>query len=269
MDMSTKIKTTYTLKSGKGILAVEYKQINSEAPTLIFLHESLGCITLWRDFPELLSTRTQCNYFVYDRWGYGESSPNTGMMEKGNDYLEKSAIILIEIIKAFPIQKPILIGHSDGGSIALIAAAKAPSIIKGIISIAGHVFVEDITLKGIRAVEEAYKNTDFSQKLSKYHGEKTNDVFYSWTNIWLSDKFRTWNIVDLIPKINCPSLIIQGADDEYGTLKQVTEISNHISGYAETLILKNTKHVPHKEQKEKVLAAIAQFILQCNTGSVT
>lgn len=256
-----KKKTTYTLKKGKGILAVEYKLINLDAPTIIFLHDSLGCITLWRDFPERLSDALQCNYFIYDRWGYGNSSRNKSIRQRDNDYLTKEADILIELILAFSIKQPILFGHSDGGSIALIAAAKSPSLIAGLISQAGHIFVENITLKGIKAAVKRYLTTDFRAKLMKYHGSKVDDVFFGWTGIWLSDDFRKWDISPLLSKITSPLLLIQGKNDEYGTLKQVNIPLKLVSGYSNSLIIPNVGHAPHKEKSDLVIKEISKFVI--------
>ena len=255
-----KKQTTYTLKTGKGILAVEYKLINLDAPTIIFLHDSLGCITLWRDFPERLSNALQCNYFIYDRWGYGNASLNESLRQRDNDYLAKEADILIELIQAFLIKQPILFGHSDGGSIALIAAAKSPSLIAGLISQAGHIFVEAITLKGIKATVKRYLTTDFRDKLIKYHGSKVDDVFYGWTDIWLSDDFKDWDIRSLLSKITSPLLLIQGEKDEYGTLKQVNIPLKLVSGHSKSLIIPNVGHAPHKENPDLVIKEINKFV---------
>jgi len=253
-------KTTYTLKSGLGTLAIASKIVDANAPTFIFLHDSLGCITLWRDFPERVAKATNCNYLIYDRLGYGASSPNTNFSNRGTDYLDKGADSLIELIRALSIYQPILFGHSDGGSIALIAAAKAPTLIHGVISQAGHIFVEEITLAGIRAAKERYQTTDFRERLFKYHDSKVDGVFWAWIDIWLSEAFRNWNILPLIPKITTPVLIIQGEQDEYGTLKQVEEVVNNVSGYSQFLIIPDTGHAPHKEFPELIIEKIKDFI---------
>ena len=253
-------KINYTLKSGLGTLAIVSKIVDVKAPTFIFLHDSLGCITLWRDFPERLAQATNCNYLIYDRLGYGASSINTNFSKRGNDYLDKEADRLIELIQALAIHQPILFGHSDGGSIALIAAAKAPSLIHGVISQAGHIFVEEITLTGIRAAKERYLTTNFRERLFKYHDSKVDGIFWAWIDIWLSEGFRTWNILPLLPNIIAPTLIIQGEKDEYGTLKQVEEVVNRVSGFSQSLMIPDTGHAPHKEFSDLIIKKIRDFI---------
>jgi pimeloyl-ACP methyl ester carboxylesterase len=251
----------YSLKSGKGSLAIEYQVVDAAAPTIIFLHDSLGCIRLWRDFPTLLAKRAQCNYLVYDRLGYGISSENKDLLHRDLDYMEQAAAILIELIDAFAIKKPILFGHSDGASIALIAAAKTPSKIKGVISQAAHVFVEEISLNGIRAAKESYENANLKSRLMKYHGEKVAAVFYAWVDTWLSEKFRDWNIERFLPQIICPILVIQGKNDEFGSMEQVNSIAEKVSGNCDVLLIENVGHSPHKEAMEEVLKGSVAFIL--------
>ena len=257
--MPTPMEGIETIKISNCEIAVSRIEIYPGRPTIIFLHDSLGCIQLWRDFPKKLGELTNCNVLVYDRQGYGKSSPFT-TSERNNDYLEIEADILIEILDAFKIADAILFGHSDGGSIALIAAAKYPSHIKGIISEGAHIFVEEKTLDGIKEAVEVYRTTNLKYKLEKYHGDKTEDVFSAWSNTWLSEKFSTWNIENYLSFVTCPSLIIQGEEDEYGTLKQVEGIFNKVPGVATKLILLNVKHTPHKEAAELVLQKSANFI---------
>lgn len=232
---------------------------DNEFPTLIFLHDSLGCIKLWKDFSEKLTKQVNCNFLIYDRQGYGESSPFTEK-KRGNDYLEKEAEVLFELLQGLTIQKPIIFGHSDGGSIALLAAAKYPELIQAIITEGAHVFVEDITLKGIREAVESYKQTNLVEKLKKYHGEKVDAVFKAWTETWLKESFRDWNIEHFLSKITCPALIIQGDKDEYGTLKQVDTIISQISGTAEKLIISEVGHTPHRESEAIILEKIVDFL---------
>jgi pimeloyl-ACP methyl ester carboxylesterase len=228
-------------------------------PTLVFLHDSLGCIQLWRDFPEKLALATQYNAFLYDRQGYGQSEP-FGIEQRKTTYLEEEARILAEVLQKADIEQAILFGHSDGGSIALVAAAEYPELIKGIITEGAHVFVEGITLTGIREAVEAYKNTSLPQKLAKYHGDKTEAVFRAWTDTWLSPDFRNWNIENYLQKIKCPALIIQGKKDEYGSEAQVESIVQHSGGKAEKWMIPGIGHSPHKEAPKDVLRRSADFI---------
>lgn len=233
----------------------------SNKPTIIFLHDSLGCIELWRDFPEKLSELTTCNVLIYDRQGYGKSHPFTNS-KRNNDYVEVEADMLNELLAFWNIDQAILFGHSDGGSIALITAAKYPSKIIGVITEGAHVFVEDITLKGINEAKVQFETTNLKSKLEKYHGDKTEAMFWAWAGTWTTDTFKSWNIENFLPMINCKSLIIQGENDEFGSLKQVDSIVNQTNGEATKLIIPNIKHTPHKETPELILEKSTAFIKQ-------
>ncbi len=241
---------------------IRFKQIgnNPDRPTIIFLHDSWGCIELWRDFPKKLGALTSCNVLIYDRQGYGKSCSFSKNREK--NYMEIEADILNEIIEVCQIKKTVLFGHSDGGTIALIAAAKYPEKILGIITEGAHVFVEDITLNGIREIVKVYHTTDLKEKLEKYHGSNTEALFWAWADTWTNESYRDWSIESLLPLINCPTLIIQGEYDEYGSLMQVEKIAEQISGSATRFILPNLKHTPHKENTELVIDQTAKFINQ-------
>lgn len=227
-------------------------------PTLVFLHDSLGSIELWRDFPAALAEATQCNTLVYDRQGYGKSGPFTS--PRAVNYLEQEAEVLAQILAACGIHEAILFGHSDGGSIALLAAAKHPARIRGVITEGAHIFVEDITLAGIREAVEAYRTTNLPTRLQKYHGEKTEAVFWAWADTWLRDDYRHWNIEAFLPRITCPVLVMQGEQDEYGTLAQVAGIVQQVAGEAHQLIIPGSGHTPHREAREVVLHRAAAFI---------
>jgi pimeloyl-ACP methyl ester carboxylesterase len=230
-----------------------------DRPTIVFLHDSLGCIQLWRDFPQKLGESTNCNVLVYDREGYGKSKSFSNP-KRDNFYMEYEADILNELLDKCKIDKAILFGHSDGGSIALIAGAKYPAKILGIITEGAHVFVEEVTLNGIREAIRYYQITDLKAKLEKYHGKKTEDMFWAWAKTWTNVKFRAWNIEFFLPSIKCPALVIQGEDDEFGTLDQVEKIIKQINGKSEELIIPNVKHSPHKEIPELILNKSSEFI---------
>ena len=242
-------------------IAIKRFQNYSGRPTIIFLHESLGCIELWRDFPQKLGEITNCNVLVYDRLGYGKSNPFYNP-QRDNFYVEKEADILNELLDKWEIDNAILFGHSDGGSIALITAAKYPTKISGIITEGAHVFVEEVSLNGIREAIHSYQTTDLKTKLEKYHGNKTEEMFWAWAKTWTTQEFRTWNIENFLPSINCSALIIQGEDDEYGTLEQVESIVRQINGKSEKMIIPNVKHTPHKEIPELILNKSVEFIKQ-------
>ena len=252
---------TKNIYLNNSILKVSHTIVSEDRPTLIFLHDSLGCIELWRDFPQLVGEATRCNVLVYDRQGYGKSSP-LGNIDRENNYLEVEADVLNELIEKLSIKSAILFGHSDGGSIALIAAAKYPEKIICVITEGAHIFVEDITLQGIKVAVEAYRTTNLHQKLTKYHSNKTDAVFWAWANTWLSEEFKPWTIEHFLPHIKCPVLVIQGEEDEYGSLAQVDGIISQIAGETQKYIIPLIGHTPHKEAKELVLAQTVAFINQ-------
>lgn len=249
--------------TGHAALQVQYHASGTAAPTLVFLHDSLGCITLWRDFPGRLAAATGCAVLVYDRQGYGQSPGFSERDTRDNTYLEKEADVLERLLAAYHINEAILFGHSDGASIALITAAKYPARIKAVISEAAHIFVEEVTLKGVRAAVTAYHTTNLRERLQRYHGIKTDAVFSAWTDTWLSEAYRDWTIESFLTRIQCPVLVIQGTQDEYGTLAQVRGIVSGVGERAETLIIPAIGHTPHKEAKEIVLKRSAAFIRQC------
>lgn len=238
---------------------VEYHKKDDIKPTLVFLHDSLGCTQLWRGFPEKLGQLTECNVLVYDRLGYGKSAPMSTFVRPTN-YMELEADLLHQLLNHFKIEDAILFGHSDGGTIVLLAAAKYPENIKAIICEAGHIFVEEVTLKGVSDALEAYKTTNLPERLAKYHGDKVEMLFKAWTETWLREDYRSWNIEDFLNQIHCPLLFVQGENDEYGTLEQVEKTIIQISGFAEKLIIPNVGHTPHKEIPEEVLAKASIFV---------
>ena len=245
------------------VKSIELKDPEPEKvrPKLIFLHEALGCIELWRDFPEILCLSTGCSGFVYDRKGYGESEPFEDTWSL--DYLQQEALTYLPaFLKTCGIMDTILIGHSDGGSIALIAASNFGNMIRGIITEAAHIFVENITLSGIRKAVKAFETTALKEKLTRYHKEHTETIFRRWANRWLSDEFCNWNIENYLPKITCPVLVLQGEDDEYGTPAQVEGISNQVSGPVNVKLIPKCGHIPHFEAKEKVLTEMTKFIIE-------
>ncbi len=229
------------------------------SPVLVFLHEGLGSIAQWRDFPAALVAATGLPALIYERWGFGRSEPLH--LPRPRDYLVREAeTALPEVLAACGIERPILVGHSDGGTIALLYAAAFPERPLACITEAAHVFVEAETLEGIGAAAEAWETTDFRDRLTRYHGGRTDSVFRGWTETWLRQDFRDWNMVGRLPDIVCPLLVIQGADDEYGTAAQVEAIVEGASGPAEPYIVPDCGHVPHQQQREAVLEAMKGFV---------
>lgn len=249
----------YHLDINGSMLFIHHQEYNPNLPTLVFLHDSLGCTALWRDFPTALGQITNCNILVYDRLGYGKSDPMPDVPRLVN-YMEAEAEILYDLLTELSINHPILFGHSDGASIALLTAAKYPRAIKAVISEAAHVFVEDITLKGIKEAMKAYRDTNLKERLEKYHGDNTDILFKAWTLTWTRTDFRNWNIESFLPAISSPVLVLQGYNDEFGSLAQVESIISNVSGHREKALIESCGHTPHKETPEAVLRISADFI---------
>ena len=235
-----------------------YEVKRPAAPTIVMLHEGLGALSLWRDLPRKLSNLINCSVFVYSRHGYGQSDfINSKFNAK---YMHKEALnILPKILNHFDISNPILYGHSDGASIALIHASSADTGIMGLILEAPHVFVEEISLNGLKDAKKAFEQGGLKAGLAKHHREPEM-IFRFWNNIWLSPEFLAWNIVSCLSNIQCPALLIQGETDAYGTLSQLDTIEKNISGICEKTILPNIGHSPHRENPKLVLRSIQQFI---------
>ncbi|MBT3226516.1 MAG: alpha/beta hydrolase [Deltaproteobacteria bacterium] len=230
-----------------------------EAPTLVFLHEGLGCVTMWRDFPARLSAATGCSALVYSRSGYGRSDP-CALPRPIHFMHHEGQKILPELIKLTGIRQCILVGHSDGGSIAIIYAGNKTAIpLLGLITESAHVFCEEKTVQSIRRTREMFKNGNLRSKLQKYHGDNIDCAFWGWNDVWLDPDFKHWNLEEYVPGIKVPMLVIQGEDDEYGSPAQVESISR-FAGAAEVLMLSNCRHNPHQEQEVAVFEAMKNFI---------
>ncbi len=222
---------------------------------IVMLHEGLGSVSMWRDFPERLARATGRRTLVYSRYGYGRSSPIEA--PRTVDYMHEEARRLPAILERLKVRRPILFGHSDGASIALIHAAAAASDVAGVVALAPHVKVEDMTVNSITAAKAAYLQTDLPARLSRHHVD-ADGAFWGWNRIWLDPAFRHWNIEALLPRIRCPILAIQGEDDEYGTLEQVESIARS-APRARLLSLAACRHSPHRDQPAAVLAAVTEF----------
>lgn len=239
-------------------------------PTLVFLHEGLGSIAQWKAFPTALCEATGCPGFLYERAGYGigDSPSDPDSHQWPMDYLEQEARILDDVLEQCRVTNPVLIGHSDGGTIALLHAAEHSQKLSGVITEAAHIFVEAVTVKGIRKVVRIYENSDLNEKLARYHGERTDFVFRRWADRWLNPLFRSWNVEKHLAAITCPLLVIQGREDEYATLAQVDGIKNGVSGPVKTNIVEKCMHVPHHQAKKRVLKVMADFIASLGPDSL-
>jgi pimeloyl-ACP methyl ester carboxylesterase len=227
-------------------------------PTLVLLHEGLGSVALWRDFPARLAAATGCATLTYSRLGYGRSDRLAAPRAVG--YMHEEALeTLPAVLAELAVDDPILVGHSDGASIALIHAGAGRWKVRGLILEAPHVFVEEVTVASIAAAKEAWQTTDLRQRLARYHDD-VDGAFMGWNDIWLHPDFRAWTIEDVLPRIACPLLLIQGADDEYGTPAQLRAIERQVRGPVEALLLPQCKHSPHRDQAEATLEAMSRFI---------
>ncbi|MFM2086963.1 MAG: hypothetical protein RLZZ237_1832 [Pseudomonadota bacterium] len=240
---------------------IHYELIEGDPakPCLVFLHEGLGCCAMWKDFPAQLCLATGCRGLLYDRLGYGLSSPLRGRRQLHylHDYALRELPQVLE--KLIPGQDHFVIGHSDGGSIALIYAAQQAPRLRGIITEAAHVFVEGMTLDGIRKAELAF-GAGKLDALVQYHGDKTQAIFKAWCDTWLSYGFRFWNIEYLLPSIECPALVVQGSEDQYGSAEQVETIVG-LALNAVPAMVEQCGHTPHQEQPQALLALMAGFLL--------
>jgi pimeloyl-ACP methyl ester carboxylesterase len=232
-----------------------------QRPTLVFLHDSLGCITVWRDFPDRLAAALGCDALVYDRRGYGASSP-FAPEPRTPRYLEDEADVLARVLDACGVREAVLFGHSDGGSIALVAAARAPERVRALVAEGAHVFVEERTLAGIRAARETLRTTDLRERLRWHHGERTDAVTSAWIDVWLSPDFRAWNIERYLPSVRCPVLVVQGTDDEYGTPEQVRAIAEGVAGPVSSHLVAGVGHTPHRAAADEVVRVTTAFLVE-------
>lgn len=236
------------------------RQAHVAARPIVFLHEGLGSISLWRDFPQQVADATGCEAIVYSRYGYGNSDALQG--DRAVRFLHDEAWqTLPELLDKLNIHDPLLFGHSDGASIALIHAGSGLRPVSGVMVLAPHVMVEEFGLIGIRQARERYLTTDLKQRLARHHNDP-DSAFWGWNNIWLHPDFRAWNIEEYLPQISCPVLAIQGEDDEYGTMEQLNRIATQVPD-VELLKLPNCGHSPHRDQPEAVLRATVRFVNRC------
>lgn len=231
------------------------------APTLVFLHEGLGCVGLWRDIPARLAEMTGCGALVYSRKGYGASAACTLPRPIDFMHLEGQAV-LPDIIKQCRIGRHVLVGHSDGGSIALINAGGRPPELGGVVTLAAHVCCEAVTRDAIRAAHRRYLDGDLKKRLSVHHGENTDCAFRGWSDTWLHPDFERWNIETFLPSINVPVLAIQGTEDPYGSSAQVASIQAGCGSRVTVRMVDDCGHAPHLEKRGLVLPVIRDFVQQ-------
>ena len=246
---------------------IEYRRIEGDPalPVLVFLHEGLGSAALWRDFPDRVAAETGAGALVYSRLGYGGSSlPAGGAFPL--DYMHVEAERrLPAILAALDIERPVLVGHSDGGSIALIHAGAFPDAVAGLVLMAPHVFVEDCSIEAIGEARRAFDSGGLDKRLARWHRDAAG-TFDAWNLAWLDPRFRGWNIESYLPKVTAPLLAFQGEADPYGTRAQTDRIARQVSGPAEIVLLADCGHAPWREAPETVMPAMSAFAARLSGG---
>lgn len=260
------VSTTRVLADGHLLEVQQLAPSAAGLPTLVFLHEGLGCVALWRRFPAQLAAATGCGAVVFSRYGYGLSDPFTE--PRTVRYMHEEADrSLPALFDELGIVEPVLVGHSDGASIALLHAGATGRPVAGLALLAPHVFVEEISVAGIEAARRAYLSGDLRQRLAKYHRDP-DATFFGWNDIWLSPEFRSWNIEGVLGQIACPVLVVQGTADPYGTLAQAEAVLAGVRGRAEQVIIGGCRHSPHLDAPQQTVEAATGFIARI-TGIVT
>jgi pimeloyl-ACP methyl ester carboxylesterase len=236
---------------------LEYEEIAGDASgaALVFLHEGLGSVGLWEDFPARVAAATGSRALVYSRLGNGASDPPPVPRTPALMH-EEAREVLPRLLEAWGVHEPLLIGHSDGASIALIHAAEHP--VSGVVCIAPHVFVEEKCLAEIRRAKVRYEQEGRRQRMASHHRDP-DAAFYGWNDVWLNPEFASWNIEELLPAIDVPVLLIQGSEDPYGTLAQIDSVASRVRGPVERVVLA-CRHAPHVQATEETLAAVAAFV---------
>jgi len=245
------------------VLRVVPAQPRADAPALVFLHEGLGSVAMWRNFPQRLCDAAGLHGIVYSRPGYGRSTPRDRNERWGIDFMHRQAYELLpallhELQIDCDTPPPWLLGHSDGGSIAMLYAARFPTRVAGLVVMAPHVFVEEVAIASIQQARHHYERTDWQQRLARYHDD-TDSAFWGWNDIWLHPPFAHWNIEAEIAGITCPLLAMQGRDDEYGTLEQIHAIARKVP-QAELVELPQCGHAPHRDQTLRVIEEVTRFV---------
>jgi len=249
---------------------LEYEWIGpkpDDATTLVFLHAGLGSVSSWRGYPAEIARATECSALVYSRAGYGRSDPI--IPPRPLSYMHhEGEVVLPEVLDALHVRDAILVGHSDGGSIAIVHAGTGRSHprVRGLILEAAHVFCEDLSVASIEKDREEFLHGDLRARLVKHHGENAEGAFWGWNRAWLDPKFREWNLEDYAAKVTVPTLVIQGEDDPYGTIAQVDSIERHVKGPVTRLMLPRCAHAPHRDAKEATRKAMIDFVLKVRSA---
>ena len=243
-------------------LRLEYQWVGAPrgaAPVVVFLHEGLGSISMWRDFPRRLCDEHGLTGFVFSRYGYGRSTPKPVGERWGSGFMaEQADVVLPKLFGAVGIERPWLFGHSDGATIALLHAATHP--VAGVIAVAPHLFVEDVAIASIEKARVAYDTGPLREGLARHHADP-DSAFRGWNDAWLAAEFRAWNVEREIEAISAPLLAVQGEGDEYGTLAQIRSIARRLPK-TRLLVLADCGHSPHRDQPETLSREVGRFILE-------
>jgi len=263
--MSAGADRSFAIAAGYKLHLHRIDDARAEAPTLVFLHEGLGTIEVWDDVPDVLCRAADCPGLVYERPGYGASDARP--LPWPDDVLEQEAeIVLPALLDALGIERPVLIGHSDGATIALLFAAAFPDRVRAVITEAAHVVMDELTLSGVAALQRAWHEGDLRAELEQHHGAGAEALFRGWSALWLAPARRAWSITDRLARITCPVLAIQGADDEYGLPAQLDAIIEGVTGPAERLFVANCAHDPHHQARDLVLERMTSFVRSLRNG---
>lgn len=259
---------------GTGSAAIEFQwvgPVDPACPIVVFLHEGLGSASMWRDYPRILCDSVGWRGLVYSRPGFGRSGPPASGADYRVDFMHREAWetlpALLDALAVDAARCPVwLLGHSDGASIALLYAARHPRSTAGLVLLAPHLFVEDLTIASIEQSRDTYRRTDLPTRLARHHDD-ADAVFWRWNRVWLLPEFRQWNITDEIGTVGCPVLAVQGREDEYGTLSQLRRLAQRLP-QARTMVLPDCRHSPHRDQPELLGATIRRFVAAHGVGTV-
>lgn len=256
-DVAIRSHAVRLLVDGKDLEVATFEPAEAQGPTIVLLHEGLGSVALWKAFPAQLAERTRRIVVAYSRYGHGRSDI---LREKRDvDYMHREGeVVLPELLAQLHLERPVLFGHSDGASIALIFAGTYADAVAGLILEAPHVFVEDQSIRAIAEARTAFRTTSLPEKLARYHADARR-TFWGWNDIWLDPRFRNWNIESYARRVTCPTLLVQGAVDEYGTSAQIDAIAVAVPGSA-AVMFEGCGHAPHRDRTQATLAAAAAFI---------
>ncbi|VVS92950.1 alpha/beta fold hydrolase [Desulfoluna spongiiphila] len=243
---------------GQSLYTVCVEGNDAGATPIVLLHEGLGCVGMWHDFPEALSRATGRTVWAWDRWGYGKSSPLTEWEANSQYPAFEAETMLPSVLDALGIGEAHFFGHSDGGTIALLFGALFPERTAGIVVEACHVYVDELTVKGIADADGYFTEGTFREKLNRHHGSNTEKAFRRWADTWLSPSHRSWDITETIAAVTAPTLVIQGENDQYGTWGQVEAICRSVAG-ATSFKVNACRHVAHHEKRDEVVAALVDF----------